>query len=128
MAAKGTSPLANPSLLPAHTGNFYVDWIGVCKHFGWSPKELCGPVIMAFNAAEAEAHCPGGYASGSKAFQRPQVKGKTFNLSNHKAELQKLGLCGFQADLKAEREAGKPPPGNPKKVNGVNLFPARHFG
>lgn len=112
----------------AIAGNVYVDWIGICTHFGWNPKELCGPVIVAYDAATAESHCPGGHASGSKAFQRPMVKGKPFNIANHKDELQKLGLCGFQAELKAEREAGKPPPGNPKKVNGVNVYPARrHF-
>ena len=101
--------------------------MGICKHFGWNPKELCGPVIMAFNKGKAETHCPGGHAAGCQAHRQPTVKGKPFNLHDYKDEFKKLGLCTFQQQLQDEREAGKPPPGKPTKVNGQQVYPARHF-
>ena len=120
--------MADPMRLTCpRAGNYYVDWAGVCKHFGWNPKELCGPVAMSFNASAAETHCPGGHTAGCKAHQPPKVKGKPFKLAEHKDELQKLGLSVFQQQLKDEREAGKPPPGKPTKVKGQDVYPARLF-
>ena len=82
--------MADPMRLTCpRAGNYYVDWAGVCKHFGWNPKELCGPVVMSFNASAAETHCPGGHTAGCKAHQPPKVKGKPFKLAEQQRRAAK---------------------------------------
>jgi hypothetical protein len=106
-------------------GSIWVDWPGVCKHLGMDP-ELSGPVIMGVGQ-NPEGNCPWGHPKGSPKHKRPMVKGKPFDLKDYKEELTKLGLTTFRPELKAEAEAGKNPPGTPKKVGSTLVYPARHF-
>ena len=109
---------------PLRAGNHWVNWPKICEYFGWDRTKLCGPVVCSFSkAAEGrEKNCPGGHTAHCK---QPQVKGKPFSMEAYKDELVELGLCGPRDELKALK--GKPPPGQPKKVNGVNVYPAMHF-
>ena len=42
-------------------------------------------------------------------------------------ELRQAGISSRPKELKEEFKAGKPPPGAPKTINGVKVYPARHF-
>ena len=53
--------------------------------------------------------------------------GKALKVAGYRAELKEQGLITFQQVLKEEKEAGKEPPGKPKTVGGVKLYPPRHF-
>ena len=57
----------------------------------------------------------------------PQYKGKTFAVREHVDELNKLKFTEVRAELKAERDGNKKPPGTPQKVNGVDVYPTRSF-
>ena len=111
-------------------GTVYVNWPGVCKHFGWDPAKLCGPVIMAMSDDDAkrEANCCWGHPQGHASHKAPQVDGKPFRLTDHKAKLTEKGLTVVRDELKAAAKAGKPPSGQPTKVGATLVYPARHFG
>ena len=105
-----------------------VDWPGVVEHFKWgNHKERCGPVIMSMGA-DPEANCPCGHPRGCAAHQRPKVRGVPFDLRNYKDELVKLGLTTHHQELRKEWAERRKPPGEPTRVGGAMLYPARHFG
>ena len=102
-----------------------VDHPGVCKHFGLDHKKICGPYLMAMG--NREANCCFEHGPDSPLHWIPKVQGKPFHLTDHKAELEAKGLSVFRQELKDEGAAGKKPPGKPKDMNGVPVYPARHF-
>ena len=103
-----------------------MDFPAICKHFGWDRTKLCGPVTMAF-CKNPEENCCFGHSPGSSAHTKPLVRGKAFNPQEHREELEKMGLPAVQEALKAEGKANAKPPGQPKRVNGAVVYPARHF-
>ena len=106
-------------------GKHYVNWKGVCNHFGWDKARLCGPVTMALTGGAA--NCPHGHSANSPMHNTPKVSGAPFKLQQHAAALKQAGLLTTPKELESERAQGKPPPGQAKKVNGTLVFPARHF-
>jgi hypothetical protein len=105
-------------------GSVHVDWPGVCKRFNWDPAKVCGPTTMAaVDPAHREENCCYGHAAGCDKHKQPMAKGKLFVLVDHKAELVKAGLTTFHDELRS----GKKPPGTPKTVGDVVIYPARHF-
>ena len=121
---------------PVTAGNTFVDFPKICKHFaahggkGWDANTLCGPKVMGASPYQAknEMNCCYGHPPGGQRHKnQPTVNGKPFVLSEHKDALVKAGLSGFRQELKDEADAGKPPPGTPKDISGVKIYPARHF-
>ena len=112
--------------MPACAGQQHIDWLGVCKKFGWDAKKLCGPVIMGMGK-NIEWNCPCGHELGDPAHKRPEVKGKTFRAEDYKEELEKAGLVKRCQELVDDRKTRKPPPGTPKMVGGAKVYPMRHF-
>ena len=102
-----------------------VDWPAICRKYGWNPKALCGPVIMATNSDKAEEYCVSGHSKGCQAHKAPMVNGKPFRLADHRDELLREKLTVAHPQLAEER--GKKPPGTPKKVGSMTVYPARHF-
>ena len=83
----------------------------------------------AQDAAGRECNCPWSHAAGCAKHKQPvDKKGIPFQIQDHQEELTKAGLTTVQAELKAEREADRKPPGNPTKVGSALVYPARHFG
>ena len=77
-----------------------------------------------------EANCVFGHSKGCQAHRPPQVNGKPFHLRDHLSTLQEKGLAKRIAQLRAEVEADKKPPGQAKKLpwsGNALVYPARHF-
>jgi hypothetical protein len=108
------------------TGPFYVDFPGICQHFGWDKTKLCGPTIMAVGGWP-EGNCCYDHPAGCALHNVPKVGGKPFKLTDHKAELQKLGLTVHRKELKEMCKAGGKPNGTPRKVGNTLVYPAPHF-
>ena len=109
------------------TGTVYVDFPAVCKHFGWDPTKVCGPVVMSAGD-NPEGNCPYDHPAGCALHHMPKVKGKPFKLADYKAKLQELGLTVVKPELQAMRKAGKKPSGSPRKVGNALIYPTPHFG
>jgi hypothetical protein len=103
-------------------GTVWVDWPGVCKHFGWDPKLYCGTVVMSSSTSPEKA-C----GQGCAKHVWPKVDGKTFRLEDHRETLIRKGLTSVKKELQDDKRANKPPPGVPKKVGAALIYPARHF-
>ena len=56
-----------------------------------------------------------------------KVGGKPWVAQDHRATMDTLKLCFTHEDLKNEVRQKKPPPGEPRTVNGTSIYPARHF-
>ena len=82
------------------TKGWTVDWPGVCKHFGWDPKKLHGPWVMA-PTLRGDYRAP-------DSWKRPTVDGKPFFAKSYADQLQKAGLLKVQAK----------PPGGGKRPRG----------
>ena len=108
------------------TGAIYVNFPGVCKHFGWNPTKLCGPTVMAMGASP-EGNCCFFHPPGCALHNKPKVNGKPFVLSDHKAKLEELGLAGYKAELAELRKTGGKPPGTPRKIGKAMVYPVPHF-
>ena len=117
-------------------GNHFVDFPGVCKYFathggkGWDEKRLCGPKVMGASPdpQKNELNCCYNHPPGCERHRNhPTVNGKPFKLEEHKDALTKAGLAGFRQELQDDGAAGRPPPGVPKEINNVKIYPARHF-
>ena len=117
-------------------GNHFVDFPGVCKYFathggkGWDEKRLCGPKVMGASSdpQKNELNCCYKHPPGCERHKNhPTVNGKPFKLEEHKDALSKAGLAGFRQELQDDGAAGRPPPGVPKEINNVKIYPARHF-
>ena len=108
-----------------HAGSIYVDFPAICNHFGWAKGQYCGPVVTA-TCPNPEENCIWGHAKGC-AMHQPMLNGKPFKFLEHKDELTRLGLTSVKAELKADAAANRKPPGKPKNVNGVLVYPKRHF-
>ena len=80
---------------------------------------------MALNSRFAEANCPHGHKSHGPEHQQPKVDGKPFQFADHKAEYERLGLCGYREACLVTKTG--PPPGKPVKINGADVYPALHF-
>ena len=115
-------------------GNHYVNFPRVCKHFTshggkrWDVKKLCGPKVMGGHEdpERNDSNCCYKHPAGCERHKNhPTVNGKPFKLSEHKAGLVKAGLAGFRQELQNDGIAGRPPPGVPKEINGVKIYPAR---
>jgi len=118
-------PRLPPTLL---AGTIYVRWAKLCAHYKLGdPKKLCGPRIMAYDMKRGEEHCCHSHALGGPEHNMPQYKGKTFAVREYLDELNKLKFTEVRAELKAERDGNKKPPGTPQKVNGVDVYPTRSF-
>ena len=127
-ACNCTVPAARGALtrsVPVLAGKHFVEWKGVCSHFGWDKARLCGPVTMALSGGAG--NCPYGHEANSPMHNTPKVNGAPFKLQQHAAALKQAGLLTTPKELESERAQGKPPPGQAKKVNGTLVFPARHF-
>ena len=72
-----------------------------------------------------EGNCCYGHPAGSALHTPPKVNGKPFRAAEYRTALESAGLSVFKQEL--ADEAGKKPPGSPKKINGVLVYPARHF-
>ena len=77
--------------------------------------------------SDREGNCIFGHPKGCKAHTPDLVKGKPFKAIEHKEELVDLGLTVRRPELAADAKTGKKPPGQPKKVGSVLVYPARHF-
>lgn len=108
------------------TGTVYVRWKQICQKYGWSDA-LCGPCVMAFNENTMEGNCCYNHPKGCKLHIIPQTGGKKFVIREHQKELNDLKLTEVREELKAEKAGNKKPPGEPKKVNGVDIYPTRSF-
>ena len=104
-----------------------VDWPAICKKFGWNESELCGPVAMAAGPGDRERNCCSNHPKGCKAHVQPKVNGKPFKLGEYRDELRKLGLTTQHPKMAEECQAGQKPPGQPTKVGGATVYPARNF-
>ena len=104
----------------------YVKFPAVCKHFGWDPARVCGPCVMAAGGP-AEGNCCYFHPQGSPLHNQPKVAGKPFVLKDHQSQLQTLGLTVPKPELAALRDAGKKPPGTPRKIGGAMVYPVPHF-
>ena len=110
-------------------GAFGVDFPGICKKYGWDAKKLCGPCVCAMGN-DPEAYCPEewNHARGCAAHKPPAVNGKPFKFYDHLDELTKEGLTSRGEGLVKMRKEHKKPPGTPKDVRGLKVYPAWHFG
>ena len=105
-----------------------MDWKKQCHIIGINPDEYCGPYVNAVGSVDfPAANCCYNHALKSPLHKQPLVKGKPFRLADYKEEFQKAKVSFRPKELKEEFKAGKPPPGNPKTINGVKVYPARHF-
>ena len=111
-----------------HAGVYGIDFPGICQKFGWDPKKLCGPCICAMTKLPEE-NCPEewNHPRGCAAHKLPLVDGKPFRFIDHVDELTKLGLTMRGDGLVKMRKEGKKPPGTPKDVRGLKVYPAWHF-
>ena len=99
----------------------------ICKHFGWDPAKICGPVLFAASE-HPEANCCFGHVSGCALHKtRPLVNGKPFVLSEHTTKLEELGLIVRRPELAAMRNRGTKPPGVPRKIGSALVYPLPHF-
>ena len=112
------------------TGYIWVNFPEICKLYGWDQASVCGPVALGANEdhSKNEKNCCNNHPSGCAKHKQQLVRGVPFKLSKHKDELVKKGLTVFRQELKDEVQGGRTPPGQPKKVNGALVYPARHFG
>ena len=100
----------------------------MCKHYGWDAKKLCGPVVMAYDLGGKEGNCNNEkHSLGCAHHLQPFVGGKPFASIDHRDELAKLKLCWEPPELARDHKANKKPPGSAKLVDGVLVYPARHF-
>lgn len=134
-ALEGSIPRADTTALACcvrrarmrQMGTFFVDFPGVCKHFGWSADKVCGPCAVALRRDVAEENCCYDHPLGSPLHKTPMVNGKPFVTKHHWDALVKKGLVKYPDELKEERKSGKKPPGQARKVGNVMVYPARHF-
>ena len=110
-------------LTPA--GPYLVDFPAICKHLNWDKSKLCGPVVCSLSTP-AEKDCPYGHEKGCAA-HKPMLNGKPFKMQEHLAKFTELGFSKKHNALAKEKAENRKPPGQAKKVNGVLVWPARHF-
>jgi hypothetical protein len=116
----GGAPLTNAT--QAHAGTIFVRWPDIGKKYGWDSEALCGPTVMAAgNTPNCDGQC-------GKSHKAPLVGGKPFKLADHRETLVAEGLTKVQAKLQEEARARAKPPGQPKKIGNIMVYPARHFG
>ena len=77
--------------------------------------------------ASPEGNCCFYHPQGCALHTKPMVNGKPFELTEHKAQLEELGLTVFKAELAEMRKAGGKPPGTPRKIGKALVYPVPHF-
>ena len=93
-------------------------------------NDLCGPKVMAASSdpKKGEDNCCYRHVVGGALHRRqPTVDGRPFKLAEHRAALVEAGLTVFRPELQNEGNEGRPPPGIPKNIGGVLVYPAQHF-
>ena len=114
----------------ALAGGILVQWPPICKHFGWGDHtKLCGPYVMSADTARGarDERCRW-HDHASPLHHVPKVKGKEFELRDHQQDLEKLGLTRRVPELAERLNKGQTPPGKPKRVGKVDVYPTPHFG
>ena len=80
-------------------------------------------------AKDPEENCPEewNHARGCAEHKPPLADGKPFKFADHLKELTKDGLTGRGEGLVKMIKERKKPPGTPKDVRGLKVYPAWHF-
>ena len=74
-----------------------------------------------------EKKCCLGHPVGSPLHKQMTYKGKPFFAKDHEKEFTQLGFTMKRDELAQEIASGAKPPGQPKKVGNVLVYPTRHF-
>ena len=74
-----------------------------------------------------EGNCCFHHPAGCALHNPPKVHGKPFVLSEHKSQLEELGLTVYKKELADMRKAGGKPPGTPRKIGNAMVYPVPHF-
>ena len=110
------------------TGTMWINFPKQCALFKWNPDHVCGPYTNSVSPEIGMAMCCYGHkADDPRHGDPPLARGKPFHIADYRKEFEEKGIAVAQPSLKEEKAAGKPPPGTPKIVNGVKIYPARHF-
>lgn len=111
-----------------YAGTYGVDFPGICKKYEWDATKLCGPCICGMGG-DPEENCPEewNHPRGCAAHKHPLINGKPFRMTEHAAELTKEGLAVQTDGLKKMRKERRKPPGAPKDLRGMKVYPAWHF-
>ena len=121
-----TKHLTRPSIV-CDSGTVYCRWNKTAAYLGVDPKKVCGPVAMSLDFASREKNCCMLHPLGYSGHAPLKLDGKPFVVKNRFKELVGLKLLEVRPELKKERDEKKDPPGPPKDVNGVKVYPDRHF-
>ena len=110
-----------------NAGSVYCHWAKTAAHYGFDPKKVCGPVALSLDFKGREQNCCFLHSAGHSSHEPLKYDGKPFVVKSRYKEMISLKLLEVRPELKKERDEKKNPPGTPKDVNGVMVYPERHF-
>ena len=82
---------------------------------------------MAIDLLNREANCPFDHPAGCIAHGVVMYEGEQLDVTKHVKLLRKEGLSEIRTELIQEKKRNSKPPGTPKLIHGVLIYPTRHF-